>query len=179
MSLLQLNALVVGNGSYILRPCGHDLHGLTETMNLARDIANTKMPADEFIKQWKNKHDNETRIRNKNKQREPLEKWLGEYLTPSRDQKDPETSSTISMGYNTMGASTYQKDQQITEYEPNVSEITMVSRPIVTRYRADVPKEVLDNIPTFCHCVKEVYRVVHDFYLYFGRYFSPGGLRSL
>ena len=23
---VQLNALVVGNGSYILRPCGHDLH---------------------------------------------------------------------------------------------------------------------------------------------------------
>ena len=29
VSLLQLNALVVGNGSYILWPCGHDLHGLT------------------------------------------------------------------------------------------------------------------------------------------------------
>ena len=41
----------------------------TETMNSARDIANTKMPADEFIKQWKNKHDDKTRIRNKNKQR--------------------------------------------------------------------------------------------------------------
>ena len=26
---VQLNALVVGNGSYILRPCGHDLHGST------------------------------------------------------------------------------------------------------------------------------------------------------
>ena len=103
-----------------------------ETMNSARDIANTKMPADEFIKQWKNKHDDETRIRNKNKQRELLEKQWGEYLTPSRDRKDPETSSTISMGYNTMGTSTYQKDQQITEYEPNVSEIAMVPRPIVT-----------------------------------------------
>ena len=31
MSLLQLNALVVGNGSYILWPCGHDLHGLTKS----------------------------------------------------------------------------------------------------------------------------------------------------
>ena len=29
VSLLQLNALVAGNGSYILRPCGHDLHGPT------------------------------------------------------------------------------------------------------------------------------------------------------
>ena len=26
---VQLNALVAGNGSYILRPCGHDLHGPT------------------------------------------------------------------------------------------------------------------------------------------------------
>ena len=26
---VQLNALVVGNGSYILQPCGHDLHGPT------------------------------------------------------------------------------------------------------------------------------------------------------
>ena len=58
----------------------------TETVNSARDIVNTKMPADEFIKQWKNKQDNETRIRNKNKQRELLEKGLGEYLTPSRGQ---------------------------------------------------------------------------------------------
>ena len=31
-----------------------------------------------------------------------------------------------------------------------------------------------------CHCVKEVYRAVHDFYLYFREgYISPGGLRSL
>ena len=57
----------------------------TETMNSARDIVNTKMPADQFIKQWKNKHDDETRIRNKNKQIELLEKRWGEYLTPSRD----------------------------------------------------------------------------------------------
>ena len=28
---VQLNALVAGNGSYILRPCGHDLHGPTTT----------------------------------------------------------------------------------------------------------------------------------------------------
>ena len=34
MSLLQLNALVVGNGSYILWPCGHDLHGLTVVMTI-------------------------------------------------------------------------------------------------------------------------------------------------
>ena len=25
-----MNALVAGNGSYIVRPCGHDLHGLTQ-----------------------------------------------------------------------------------------------------------------------------------------------------
>ena len=30
-----------------------------------------------------------------------------------------------------------------------MSEITTVHRPTITRYRADIPKEVLDNIPTF------------------------------
>ena len=30
VSLYQLIALVAGNGSYIVRPCGHDLHGPTE-----------------------------------------------------------------------------------------------------------------------------------------------------
>ena len=124
---------------------GHD----TGTMDSARGIINTKLPADEFIKQWKNQHDNKTRIRNKSKQRELLEKQWGEYLTPSRDRKDPETNLIISMGSNTTGTSTYQKEQQITDYEPNVSEITTVPRPTITQYGADVPKEVLDNIPTF------------------------------
>ena len=87
--------------------------------------------------------------KNKSKQRELLEKWWREYLTPSRDPKDPETSSTISMGYNTTETSTYQKEQQITEYEPNVLEIATLLRPMITQYGADVPKEVLDNIPTF------------------------------
>ena len=124
---------------------GHD----TDTMNLARDIVNTKMPVDKFVKQWKNIFDNKTRSRNKSKQSELLEKRWGEYLTPSRDWKDPETSSIISMGSNIMGTSTYQKEQQITDYEPNMSEINTVSRSIITRYRTDVAKEVLDNIPTF------------------------------
>ena len=58
-------------------------------------------------------------------------------------------SSVISMGSNATATSAYQKEQQITDYEPNMSEITTVHRPIVTQYRADIPKEVLDNIPTF------------------------------
>ena len=118
-------------------------------MNSARDIANSKMTGGKFIKQWRNKHDDEIRAKNKSKQKELWEKWWGEYLTPSRDPKDPETSSTISMGYNTMGTSTYQKELQITEYEPNVSEIATVLRTMITQYGADGPKEVLDNIPTF------------------------------
>ena len=120
-----------------------------ETMNSGRDIANSKMKGDKFIKQWRNKHDNEIRTKNKIKQRELLEKQWGEYLTPPRDPKDPETSLTISMGYNTTGTSTYHKELQITEYEPNISEIATVPRTMITRYRADVPKEVLDNIPSF------------------------------
>ena len=31
---VQLNALVAGNGSYILWPCGHDLHGSTLSLLL-------------------------------------------------------------------------------------------------------------------------------------------------
>ena len=65
------------------------------------------------------------------------------------EPKDPETSSTISMGYNTMGTSVYTKELRITKYEPNVSEIATVPRTTVIWYRVDIPKEVLDNIPTF------------------------------
>ena len=120
-----------------------------ETMNSARDIVNSKMNADELVKQWKIKHDGEIRAKNKAKQREIWKKWLGENLTPHREPKDPEMSSTISMGYNTMETSTYTKEPQITEYEPNVSEIATVPRTTITWYRVDIPKEVLDNIPTF------------------------------
>ena len=47
------------------------------------------------------------------------------------------------------GTSTYQKEQQITDYEPNMSEIATVPRSMISRYGTDVPKEVLYNIPTF------------------------------
>ena len=118
-------------------------------MNLARDIINSKMNGDKLVKQWKTNHDGEIRSKNKAKQREVWEKRWGEFLTPHREPKDPETSSTISMGYNTMGTSTYTKEPQITEYKSNISEITTVPRTTITQYRADIPKEVLNNIPTF------------------------------
>ena len=120
-----------------------------ETMNTARDIINSKMNWDQLIKQWKTNHDGEIRSRNKAKQREVWEKWWGEFLTPHREPKDPETSSTILMGYNMTGTSTYTKEPRITEYEPNVSKIATVPRTTITQYRADIPKEVLNNIPTF------------------------------
>ena len=71
----------------------------------------------------------------KAKQREIWEKQWGEYLTLHRKPKDPETSSTISisMGYNTTGTSTYTKEPQITEYEPNISEIATVPRTTITQ----------------------------------------------
>ena len=121
----------------------------TTTMDLARDIVNTKMSVDKIVKQWRNQHDNEIRSRNKSKQRELFEKKWGEYLAPPRHTKDPETSSVISMDSNTTATSAYQNEQRITDYEPNLSEITTVHRPIVTWYGADIPKKVLDNIPTF------------------------------
>ena len=45
-----------------------------ETINSARDIANSKMKGDELIKQWKNKHGDKIRAKNKSKQREIWEK---------------------------------------------------------------------------------------------------------
>ena len=81
-----------------------------ETMNSARDIVNSKMKGDKLFKQWKIKHDREVRAKNKAKQREIWEKRWGEYLTSHREPKDPETSSTISMGYYTTGRSTYTKE---------------------------------------------------------------------
>ena len=100
------------------------------------------MSADKIVKQWRNQHDNKIRSRNKSKQRELFEKrW--------RHLKDPETSSVISMGSSATATSAYQKEQWITDYELNMSEITTVHRPIITWYGADIPKEVLDNIPTF------------------------------
>ena len=81
-----------------------------ETMNAARDVINSKINRDKLIKQWKTNHDREIRAKNKAKQREIWEKWWGEFLTPHREQNDLETSSTISMGYNTMGTSTYTKE---------------------------------------------------------------------
>ena len=120
-----------------------------ETMNAARDVISSKMNRDELVKQWKSNHDGEIRAKNRAKQRELWEKWWGEFLTPHREQKDPETSSTISIGYNTTGTSTYTKEPRITKYEPNISEITTVPKTTITQYGADIPKEVLDNIPTF------------------------------
>ena len=104
-----------------------------KTMNAARDVINSKMNGDELVKQWKTNHDGEIRAKNKAKQREIWEKWWGEFLTPHREHKDPEMSSTISMGYNTTGTSTCTKELRITEYEPNVSEITTVPKTMITR----------------------------------------------
>ena len=81
-----------------------------ETMNSARDLINSKMNRDELVKQWKTNHDGEVRAKNKAKQREIWEKWWGEFLIPHKEPKDPETSSTISMGYNTTGTSMYTKE---------------------------------------------------------------------
>ena len=82
------------------------------TMDSAKGIANTKVPAEEFIKEWRNQHNNIIRSKNKMKQKEYLEKrWGGYLLPPTRDQKDPEMNSVISFGSNTTETSTCQKQQ--------------------------------------------------------------------
>ena len=75
-------------------------------MNSPRYLINSKMNGDKLVKQWKINHDREVRAKNKAKQREIWGKWWEEFLTLHREPKDPETSSTISMGYNTTGTST-------------------------------------------------------------------------
>ena len=78
-----------------------------------------------------------------------MEKRWGKYfLPPSKQQKDPDTSSVFSYNSNATEASTNQK-QQVTSYEPNIPEKTTIQRPTITRYGADIPKEVLDNITAF------------------------------
>ena len=75
-------------------------------------------------------------------------RW-GEYLLPlSKQHKDPDISSVFSYDSNATEASTNQKKQS-TSYKPIISEITTIQRPPITRYGADIPKEVLDNIPVF------------------------------
>ena len=104
----------------------------TTTMDLARDIVNTKMLVDKIVKQWRNQHDKEIRSRNKSKQRELFAKRWGEYLAPPRHLKDPETSSVISIASNATATSAYHKEQRISDYESKVWEITTVHRPIIT-----------------------------------------------
>ena len=70
------------------------------TINSARGILETKRPAEEVIKEWKEQH-------NAN------------------------------------------QEQQVTNYTSNIPELPTMQRPSVTRYGADIPKKVLDNIPAF------------------------------
>ena len=41
-----MNALVAGNGSYILRPCGHDLHGPTVSLSCPGGVPAPHKPLD-------------------------------------------------------------------------------------------------------------------------------------
>ena len=120
------------------------------TMNLARSTVETKIPVDKFIKDWKEQHGTLVRNRNKAKQRKYMEKiWGGHLIPSSREQKDPDLSSVMSFDSNITETSTCQKQQQITNYKPNVSEITTIQRPSITQYVADILKEVVDNIRSF------------------------------
>ena len=49
-----------------------------ETISSARDIANSNMEGDKFIKQWRIRHNDKMRAKNKIKQRDIWEKWWGE-----------------------------------------------------------------------------------------------------
>ena len=78
----------------------------------------------------------------------PPKKWGKYFLPPSKQQKDPDTSSVFSYNSNATEASTNQK-QQVISYKPNIPQKKAIQRPPNTRYGADIPKEILDNIPAF------------------------------
>ena len=119
------------------------------TINLAREIAGTKRPAEEVIKEWQEQLDAVTRTRKKEKAQEILEeRWDRFFTHQHKPQKDPDTSSVISYGSNITESSTTQKPQ-VTSYGSNIPELPAIQRPPVTRYGADTPKEVVDNIPAF------------------------------
>ena len=46
------------------------------------------------------------------------------------------------------GTSTNQK-QQVISYKPDIPQKITIQRPPITRYGADIPKEILDNMPAF------------------------------
>ena len=87
------------------------------TISSARSTVENKRPVEEFINEWKEQHDAIVRNKNKEKQKEMMEKSWGEYfLPPSKQQKDPETSSVILYDSNITETSTNQKEQ-VTSYE--------------------------------------------------------------
>ena len=62
----------------------------TTTMDLAKDIVNTKMSVNKIVKQWRNQHDNKIRSRNKSKQRNYLKKGgenISHHLDTQKIQK--------------------------------------------------------------------------------------------
>ena len=106
------------------------------TINSARSMVENKTSGAEFIKDWKAQYDTIVRNKNKEKQKENMEKRRGGYLLPSsREQKDTDMSSVISYKSNITETSTCQK-QQITYYKPSVSEITTIQRAPITQYGA-------------------------------------------
>ena len=118
------------------------------TMTTTRNLVKTKVPAEKFIKEWKEHHDNMVRNKNRLRHRDYIEKRWGEHLLPlSREPRAPDTSSITSYNSDIMDTSSTCTKQQTNTYKPNTLEITQ--RPYITRYGADIPKKVLDNIPAF------------------------------
>ena len=92
------------------------------TMNSARSAVETKISVEKSVKDWKEQHETIARNSTKVKQREYIKKrWRAHLLLSPREQKDKEMSSVISFDSNITEASTGQKQQQITNYKPNVS----------------------------------------------------------
>ena len=127
------------------------------TMDSARSTVDTKVPADKFVKVWKIQHNNIIRNTNKMKQREYFKKrWGGHLLPPTREQKDPKMSSVISFGSNIMETSTCQKQQQITNYKPYVSEIRNIGQHPSIQRQAGRTKPIFEHNRIILHDVQSM-----------------------
>ena len=118
----------------------------TTTMDLVRNIVNTKMSVDKNVKQRRNQHNNEIRSRNKSKQRELFKKG-GENISHHLDTQKIQNQAQSSQWAPTLQQ--HQHTKRNSELLTMNQMCTTVHTPVITRYGADIPKEVLDSISTF------------------------------
>ena len=118
------------------------------TMNSARSTVESKRPSDEFVNKWKEQHNATMRNKNKEKQLEMMEKRWGEYFLPPPNNIRTPRQVQCSHMIPTQQRHQQTKNRKSPATSPTyISEITTIQRPPITRYGADMHKDILDNIP--------------------------------